>query len=477
MRASERRPLSLPPSIPAAGSRDDHDDPMIGQVLLGRVKIVRAIARGGMGKVYYAEQVAMGRPCAVKVLDPRMAGASREEFTRRFLLEASVAAKLTHPNVVTIYDYGETDDGSCFIAMEYLEGETLSETLKREKRLSPERAVGVARQVCRALREAHAIGVVHRDMKPGNIFLVRHDDEGDFVKVLDFGLVKETHSGGDDDAHTQVGQIMGSPRYMAPEQIEGKAVDGRTDIYALGTVMYAMLSGHPPFERANEMATMMAHVAEPVVPLAQLAPDVLLPPGLEAVVMHCLEKDPARRFSSMEEMLAALKLEPGAGLLAIDSGQHAFASPALLYGPASMAPPEPPPQSNTSRLLAVVLVAAAACGAILYITNMRAPAAAVAPPVAASVAPPLPVGSTPPRAPDPVATVVVHFDSDPQGARVKEDDAIVCESTPCDIQYKGPAADPTIEHLYVVTKRGFEVEKKLAKVWASPITVKLSKGR
>jgi eukaryotic-like serine/threonine-protein kinase len=452
---------------------------MIGKVLLGRVKIVRAIARGGMGKVYYAEQITMGRPCAVKVLDPRMAGASREEFTRRFLLEASVAAKLTHPNVVTIYDYGETDDGSCFIAMEYLEGETLSDTLKREKRLLPERAVGVARQVCRALREAHAIGVVHRDMKPGNIFLVRHDDEGDFVKVLDFGLVKDTHSGGDEKEHTQVGQIMGSPRYMAPEQIEGKAVDGRTDIYALGTVLYAMLTGHPPFERANEMATMMAHISEKVAPVAQLAPDVLLPPGLEAVVMHCLEKDPDRRFKSMEEMLAALKLEPGSGLLSIDSGQHVFASPALLYGhgPQSLAPPEPPPQSNTSRLILLVLVAAAACGAILYITNMRAPATTTAPPVVDSVASPPAAASTPLRVPDPVATVIVHFDSDPQGARVKEDDAVVCEATPCDILYKGPAADPTIEHLYVVTKHGFEVEKKLAKVWASPITVKLDKAR
>jgi serine/threonine-protein kinase len=475
MRAAERRALSTS-SPPAAGGHDEHDDPMIGKVLLDRVKIVRVLARGGMGKVYYAEQIGMGRPCAVKLLDPRMAGASREEFTRRFLLEASVAAKITHPNVVTIYDYGETDDGACFIAMEYLEGETLSDALKREKRLSPERAVGVARQVCRALREAHAIDVVHRDMKPGNIFLVRHDDEGDFVKVLDFGLVKDTHADGEDDAHTQVGQIMGSPRYMAPEQIEGKPVDARTDIYALGTVMYAMLTGHPPFERANEMATMMAHMSEPVVPILQAAPDVLLPPGLEAVVMRCLEKDPERRFRSMEEMLAALKLEPGAGLRAIDSGQHPFAPPALLYGPPVVAAPAPPPPTNTSRLIAIVLVAALACGGILYFTSAPVPATHPSASAADSVPPPVAVPASA-RAPDPVPTVVVHFDSDPPGARVKEDDAVVCEATPCDIQYKGAAADPTIEHLYVVTKHGFEVEKKLAKVWASPITVKLTKGR
>jgi len=149
----------------------------------------------------------------------------------------------------------------------------------------------------------------------------------------------------------------------------------------------------------------------------------------------------------------------------------------LQYGSGSgpVVLPEPP-ASNTSRLVAVVLLAAVACGAILYITSVRPPPPAAQPPVVESVAPPPPVASIAPRPPEPVQTAVVHFDSDPQGARVKEDDAVVCESTPCDIQYKGPAADPTIEHLYVVTKHGFEVEKKLAKIWASPITVKLSKG-
>ena len=183
-----------PPPVPGEGHGfGDEDDPLLGTVLLDRVRIERPIARGGMGKVYYGEQVGMKRPCAIKILDPRLAGGGDAvEFARRFLLEASTAAKLTHPNVVTIFDYGETADGGCFIAMEYLEGRSLSDELKKHGAVSPERAIHIARQVCRALREAHALGVVHRDMKPGNVFLVKQDDDDDFVKVLDFGLVKET---------------------------------------------------------------------------------------------------------------------------------------------------------------------------------------------------------------------------------------------------------------------------------------------
>ena len=189
VRASVPRVSSTPPPV-AAAMRDD-DDPLIGTVLMDRVRIERAIARGGMGKVYYGEQVRMKRPCAIKILDPRLAGGGdAAEFGRRFLLEASVSAKLTHPNVVTIFDYGETEDGRCFIAMEYLEGRTLSDELKKSGPISAERAIHITRQVSRALREAHTLGVVHRDMKPGNVFLLKQDDDDDFVKVLDFGLVK-----------------------------------------------------------------------------------------------------------------------------------------------------------------------------------------------------------------------------------------------------------------------------------------------
>jgi serine/threonine-protein kinase len=434
-----------------------------------------------MGKVYYGEQVSMNRPCAIKVLDPRIAGADVAEFNKRFLLEASVAAKLTHPNVVTIFDYGEADDGSCFMAMEYLEGHTLAEELKKHGRLAPERAISIARQVCRALREAHGLGVVHRDMKPGNVFLVKHDDEGDFAKVLDFGLVKETHPAEGHDQHTQVGQIMGSPRYMAPEQIQGKPVDSRTDIYALGAVLYAMIAGKPPFDKPNEMATMMAHVSEPVPPFSSIVPDVLLPAGLEAVVMRCLEKEPARRYGSMDELLAALKLTPGT---TVDSGQHTSVHGQSLLAPPPLqtslhAPPPEEPSSKAPILIMTIVVAAGIGGAAWYFNQGQtsdAPTTSTSTSVMAPP-PPAPSPSAAPPPPPPVPTVILHVNTDPPGARIKEDDATVCAATPCDIIYKGDAADPTIEHLLVIQKSDYKVERKLAKVSASPLTVKLTKDR
>src|SRR5207247_1742834 len=173
------------PVMTPSTSSDAGEDPLLGRVINERIRIVKAIARGGMGKVYLAEQVTMmNRPCAVKVLDKRVAEIEGNDFVKRFLLEASVTSKLTHPNAVTIFDYGETEDGICYIAMELLEGRTLAEEIKKTGRLLPERAIHVARQAARALREAHQMGVVHRDMKPGNIFLVKRDDEDDFVKVL-----------------------------------------------------------------------------------------------------------------------------------------------------------------------------------------------------------------------------------------------------------------------------------------------------
>lgn len=466
---------STPVVIPALPTRPETEDPLLGQTIQGRVKIIRPIARGGMGKVYYGEQVTMGRPCAIKVLDPHVAGADLADFNKRFLLEASVSSKLTHPNVVTIFDYGETDDGLCFIAMEYLEGTTVAEEMKKSGKLPPERAVDIARQVCRALREAHSLGVVHRDMKPGNIFLQKNDDEGDFAKVLDFGLVKDTHNEGADQQHTQMGAVMGSPRYMAPEQIQGKAVDSRTDIYSLGATLYAMIAGRPPFDRPNEMATMMAHVSEAVPPFSQTAPDVMVPAELEGIVMKCLEKDPAKRFGSMEELIAALKLTGASGLGIVDSGAHVAVSNAQLLSPQAFAAPEPPP-SNAPKVVGGLLLIAAAAAAVWYFLRPppEAPVVAVPPPPVASsvVAPPPPSASTPPA---PVPTITLHIDTDPPGARVKEDNLVVCASTPCDIVYKGDQADPTIEHLLVIQKADYKTEKKIAKVSASPLTVKLSK--
>ena len=486
---AEDDPIVIPPPIgseelptsPRRSGRPD-EDPLLGQVINERVKLVSVIARGGMGKVYKGEQVGLGRACAVKILDPKAASAENEEdFAKRFLLEASVTSKLTHPNAVTIFDYGETKDGVCYIAMEYLEGQTLAEELKRNGRLPPERAVRITQQVCRALREAHAMGVVHRDLKPGNIFLVKRDgEEDDFVKVLDFGLVKETTHA--DTQHTKVGQFMGSPRYMAPEQIQGKAVDARTDIYSLGAVLFAMIAGRPPFDRPNEMATMMAHVSEPAPPLSQVAADVAVPAAIEGIVMRCLAKDPGERFASMEELLAALKLQGGTAY-STASGQQSVAAYVSSTGSGSgthrgvdVATAGTPQKKSVSPVWFVLAAAAAAVALVLFLTRgsqehtdgsapsarpsasarRDVPAASASGVREAASAVPA-ARSTAPAAP--LFTAVITIDTDPPGARVKEDGNVKCHPTPCDITYRGNDADASVEHLLEVTLDGYQREK------------------
>ncbi len=294
-----------PPGAAAPASGKGDADPLIGRVINGRFKIVSVIARGGMGKVYKAEQSPLGRLCALKVLSPKYEGDRDPEFHKRFFLEASTAARLSHANTVTIFDYGQDGDDLYFIAMEYIEGRTLHRTLREEGPLDEGRVALIAGQICRSLREAHGLGVVHRDLKPGNILLTDRADERDIVKVLDFGLVKDVTGKGED--LTQTGLFMGSPKYMAPEQVLGGEVTQRTDIYALGVMMYEMLAGKVPFDRGASVGTLMAHVNDPLPPMRQVNPKLQASPTMENIVLRCLEKDPNKRFNSMKDLLNALK--------------------------------------------------------------------------------------------------------------------------------------------------------------------------
>jgi len=314
---------SAPTRVPRVNSAGP--DPLIGRMINDRYKVVGLIARGGMGKVYRAEQAPLGRLVGLKVLNPNYTGDSDPEFHKRFFLEASIASKLTHPNTVTIFDYGRTDDDIYYIAMELLEGRTLHRALREEGPLDMERAMHVARQVCRSLREAHALGVIHRDLKPANVYLVQHGDESDFVKVLDFGLVKNLDEKGEE--LTQAGLFMGSPKYMSPEQIRGDRVDTRVDIYALGVIMYEMLTGKVPFDRPNSVNILMAHIQESVPPMAEMNPDVHVPPQLEQIVMRCMAKDVDERYASMDEVLLALKQCAGFSLM---SGEHTLTGDFML---------------------------------------------------------------------------------------------------------------------------------------------------
>ncbi|MCC6557435.1 MAG: TonB family protein [Polyangiaceae bacterium] len=453
-------------------------DPLLGMTVAGRYRILSLIARGGMGKVYKAEQSALGRICAVKVLVPGEQAEKDPDFYKRFSREASTAAKLTHPSSVTIFDYGKDEDlGIYFIAMEYLDGRTLHRVLHEEGPLDEARVNRIAQGICRSLSEAHGLGLVHRDLKPGNVLLMDCGDEKELVKVLDFGLVKDTSAQGDD--LTQTGLFIGSPKYTAPEQVMGAEISARSDIYSLGVVLYELLTGKPPFDKKVSTATLMAHVSEPPPPFAERNPDVLVSPEMEAIVFRCLEKDPARRFGAMREVLAALKLAAGDAMDATDArplladaprpsqpggGRPSFTPvPAItgsqprpqLAGAMAPAPaiesltPAPAPASQTLAIpqpqrkgsplspYAIALFAAAAGGALVLAISARKPADPVSTTrVVESVFVPvaMPAGATSVTESNPLAGIrLVRVDSTPPGARVSDRGTEVCLATPCQI--------------------------------------------
>jgi serine/threonine-protein kinase len=273
---------------------------------LGQYRLKQRLGAGGMGEVYLAEHALLRRPCALKLIRPERAG--DPQHLRRFEREVQATAALNHPSTVEIYDYGHAADGTFYYVMEYLPGLNLDELVGRHGPLPPEWAVHLLRQVCGALAEAHAAGLVHRDIKPGNILVCERGGRHGVAKLLDFGLV-QTHNltdGGAEAARlTQTGTIAGTPAYMSPEQAAGKAdLDARADLYSLGAVAYFLLTGRPPFVRDTALLTLVAHVTDSVPPPRDLRPD--LPADLEAMVLRCLEKDPGRRFPDAEALERAL---------------------------------------------------------------------------------------------------------------------------------------------------------------------------
>jgi serine/threonine-protein kinase len=501
----------------ATATKSGVPDPLIGRVIADRFRITSLIARGGMGKVYRAEQAPLGRLCALKILNPNYNGDADPEFHRRFFREASIASKITHPNSVTIFDYGKTDDEIYYMAMEYLEGQTLHQALRAQGTIREERAGRIAVQICRALREAHSLGVIHRDLKPANIFLSRHDDDEDFVKVLDFGLVKHI-SERPEEQLTQTGLFMGSPKYMAPEQIQGGHVDARTDVYSLGIIMYEMLAGKVPFDRPTSVNILMAHVGEPPPPMREVNPNLVCSPAFEELVMRCIAKDPAERFASMDEVLQAIKRAHNVsmtGQLAAMNASGAYAqltsapppavissqpsgpgAPVLASGshtpigilradstamPSALPVDEVPPRRSRAWIGVGVLVAAV-LGGVLGMTAFRLTSSA---PISTSEPAPAPspsasdtaahaVEQATSAAAAPVERIAtVHFSSDPPGAAVHEEGVELCASTPCDVTFKGEAADPAKVHKVTFSKAGFRAETKPVKPTDPQAHVKL----
>ncbi|MFO0620177.1 MAG: serine/threonine-protein kinase [Polyangia bacterium] len=282
---------------------------LVGTTVGGRYKVTSLLGEGGMGAVYLVEHILMRKRMALKVLNAELS--KNREMVARFEREAMAAAHLEHPNVVAATDLGFTDDGALFLVLEFIDGKSLRDVLGFGP-LSAARVIHIARQIASALQRAHSVGIVHRDLKPENVMIMNRDGDPDFVKVLDFGLAKIRLEALVDDISqrsetlTKYGTIFGTPAYMAPEQAAGGEVDGRTDLYALGAVMYELLTGWVPFDADDPSVILRQQILAPVPPMAQKAPSVKVPAALEAMVMKLLEKNPDNRHKDARQLLDAL---------------------------------------------------------------------------------------------------------------------------------------------------------------------------
>ena len=295
------------PLVDAREFADAQADPLVGTTVAGRYEVLGRIGVGGMGTVYRANQKGLERAVALKILKEEVSW--DPDTVTRFQREAKAMSLLVHPNTVRVFDFGQTTGGMLYLAMELLEGELLTQRLERIGSFEPEDACRVVQQILASLHEAHAQGIIHRDLKPDNIFLAQVEGhEERVVKVLDFGIAKVFE--GDkalDQLETQAGTVFGTPRYMSPEQAQGKKLDHRSDLYSVGVLLYQLLTGAAPFVDDDAVVVMAKHIREEVTPPRRACPDRPIPASLDHLVSRTLEKDPARRFDSADEMVKRLE--------------------------------------------------------------------------------------------------------------------------------------------------------------------------
>jgi serine/threonine protein kinase len=466
-----------------AAHRRSEVDPLVGQLLGGRYKILRKIGEGGMGIVYEAEHVMIEKRVGLKVL--REDFSSREDVVERFRQEAKSASRIGHPNIIDISDFGVTPQGANYFVMELLSGHDLATELEKKGPLSARRAIKLAVQCARALGAAHAKGIVHRDMKPENIFLLRRDvplagpsarfdDDGeDFVKIVDFGIAKMSDIETDGQPGrklTKTGMIFGTPEYMSPEQAGGKKLDHRVDVYAMGIILYELLTGRVPFVGDTFMGILTQHMFETAAPIAAANPTAQVPPELERIVFRALAKNADERYQSMDELASdllsvlgqapavAASLPPPPGTFTHagyqEHGSSDVRAPRLhVASPATELTPERRAGKTGLWVGLAAVLALVASGGFYALraerSGVKAPApAAVAPAVVAPA--PAPPSAPPPAAPVQPAQVTIQVDSEPPGARVSADGREVCSGTPC--QFPGERGKEVVVE---ATKSGY----------------------
>jgi serine/threonine-protein kinase len=433
-------------------------DPLLGQTLAGRYVIHKKLGEGGMGAVYMATHNMLDKQVALKVLHSEFV--RKPDLVERFMQEAKSASRIRHENVIDISDFGTTPEGLVFFAMELLKGHDLHEEIARARlanqQLPWERSKRIFLQICAALSAAHALGIVHRDLKPENIYLVDFLGEPDFVKLLDFGIAKLTEVGDGDRKLTRTGMLFGTPEYMSPEQARGDKIDHRVDVYAMGCILFQLVTGRVPFEAENFMGVLSMHLTQaPPVVSAEVLDAIAAPRGLAQVIDHALAKDPSQRFASIDELARAVRQASGdkpAAPLVTQSGVPApvAASPTgrvktQWTGNLSIPehePASPPRGSKLPLILGAVLVIAGGAGSAGYLMSQRAgeatpssagsalagpaPASAPASPGAAAASttsvPPPP--AAPPAPPSEPALTFEHaqirLDSVPSGAEITD---------------------------------------------------------
>ena len=337
-----------------------HD--LVGQVLADRYHIIKKLGEGGMGQVYLAEHVKMGRRSAIKVMNPSMV--HDPEAVARFNREASNASRISDAHVCAIYDFGETPEGLIYLAMEFIEGEPLTELIRSEGALPLARAADIAIQVAAALQAAHDLGIVHRDLKPDNIMLTRSRDGADAVKVVDFGLAKAVAGEAGGQKVTRTGLVVGTPEFMSPEQLSGDKLDGRSDVYSLGLVLFNMLTGTLPFPADSVQEAMIKRLTDEAAKLIEVRPDLHFPPGLQQILDTALARSPVDRYQSAAKLAHDL-----AAVAGLSRAARSAALPATLTDGDDQTELIEPVRTRRSRvpIVVAVIVVLGAAGAVVTI--------------------------------------------------------------------------------------------------------------